>query len=149
MSGALTVAIVAVVIATGSLLWQVFQWIHARRPHIEVEVQASFLVFGSDLVDAVTVKAINRSDHAVRVGSLGLYTQDGSGRTIQPVFQEVPGATIPGVVASHDAGESYFELGELESHPQAPFDRYRPLSGWVTLATGETITSKPRTIWSR
>jgi hypothetical protein len=131
----------AAIVSTASLAWQVWSWLLARKNRVKVNVKAALIGLGNDMVDAVTVEAINHSDHVVRITGVGLNLQDGSGREMHQV--RVPqGATLPGTVASHDSASTYFLADDLKR--EAGVDVYAPISGWVHLATGETIRSKPR-----
>lgn len=139
-------AIYAAVIATLSLAWQISRWYREHGNRVEVAVKFAFLTYGSQLRDTIAIRATNRSEHAVRVISVGLNAQDGSGRTLQPISQ-IEGATLPGEVGPRDHAEAFIPVDQLD--PDHGVDLYRPLTGWVTLATGETIQSKPSTLRQR
>jgi hypothetical protein len=133
-------AIYAAVVATGSAAWPIYQWRHHRKAHVEVNVTYGLLTMTDGrLPEAVLVTATNTGDRLVRVASVGLDAQDGSGRTVQHV-QLVPGAGLPGPIAPHDSAMTYYRE---ESVRDAGLDPRRPVVGWVTLSTGERIKSKP------
>jgi hypothetical protein len=135
----------AAIVSTASLAWQVISWHLARRNRVKVAVKAALLGFDNgEMVDAVCVEVVNRSDHAVRVTGVGLFLQDGSGRQLHQI-REPPGATIPGTVAAHDSGSTFFTVEDIEDS----VDVYEAITGWVQLATGEMVRSKPKVTRTR
>lgn len=139
-------AIYAAVVATGGFLWQLYQWFHARRPHIFVGTSMSFMHVGPDLIDVVAIAVVNRSAYQVRVTSLGIDLQDGSGRTLQP-YRTEPGSTLPGVVAPQDSGTAYMLRSDVEA--RGVIDVHEPLTAFANLSTGETHRSKPKILVAR
>lgn len=136
----------AAIVSTASLVWQVTSWKLARKNRVEVSVAAALIgLTDGGMTDALAINLVNHSDHAVRVTGVGIDLQDGSGRQAHLV-REPPGATIPGTVAPHDSGSTYFLTEELE---ESGVDIFGPIAGWVRLATGETMKSKPRVTRSR
>lgn len=136
----------AAVVSSASLAWQVWSWHLARKNRVEVVIRFAFLALTSGVVDAVSVKVINRSDHTVRVTGAGLDLQDDSGNQLHQK-QVVEGADLPGAVASHDSGSTFFLVDAIEQ--EAGIDTYAPIVGFAHLATGETVKSKPTTIRTR
>jgi len=136
----------AAVVSTGSLGWQVYSWRLARKNRVEVTVSAALLgMTDGDMIDAVSITVVNRSDHTVRVTGAGVELQDRSGRQVHQV-REFPGATLPGAVASHDSGSTYFLADELK---EAGIDIYGPITAWIRLATGEIVRSQPKVTRTR
>ena len=138
----------AALVSTASLTWQVVSWRLARKSRVEVTVNAAMLPYDDGRVlDGVTVNVVNNSDHAVRVTSAGLVLTDGSNRDL--VQMSTPsGATLPGLIAPHDSAMTYFLVEDLERETDG-IDIYAPLAGWVQLATGERVKSKPRVTRTR
>jgi len=78
--------------------------------------------------------------HKVRVTSAGFEMQNGSGQ--QVVIAWPPnGSSIPGEVQAHDAGMTWMSEDDLSS---SGLDIYKPLVGWVDLATGERFRRRRR-----
>lgn len=136
----------AAVVSTASLAWQVVSWHLARRNRVTVTIAFALVGLPQGTLEAIAVNVVNRSDHTVRVAGAGLYLQDGSQRQFQ-IFHPPEGATIPGPVASHDSGETYMPIADARATWDV--DVFAPLTGWVRLATGETVESKPTTLRSR
>lgn len=137
----------AAVVSTASLAWQVWSWRLARKNRVTATVSAALVGLNSgEMVDAVSVDVVNRSDHAVRVKGVGLELQDGSGRQMHQM-QTPPGATLPGTIPPHDSASTYFLAENIEQ--EAGIDVYAPIAAWVQLATGETVRSKPRVTRTR
>lgn len=123
----------AAIVSTASLAWQVWSWRLARQNRVRVKVSAALIgLTNGEMVDAVSVEVVNRSDHAVRVAGVGLDLQDGSGRQMHQV-NTPPGATLPGTVASHDSASTYFLTENIEQ--EAGIDVYAPITAWAQLAT--------------
>lgn len=77
---------------------------------------------------------------------MGLDFQDDSRQAFH-LYRPPQGATIPGIVESHDSGSTYIPNADVAEG--STIDVYEPLTAWVRLATGETVKSKPTTILSR
>jgi hypothetical protein len=140
-----SLAIYAAVIATAGLVWRIYSWRRSHSTRIRVELTNGFLTGLPAVPHVALVTLKNQSAHSVRVTSGGFRLQDGSGRTAV-VMPPPPGATLPGTVESRDAGTTWLDVDELE---RIQIDVYRPLVAWVTLATGETFRSKPKTLMKR
>ncbi len=137
------IAIYAAAVATFMAGLRVFEWRHAHRAHVRVELRAGLLTMTDGTApEAIFLKVHNTGDHPVRVDSVGLNLQDGSGRTAQHL-QVMPGASVPGVVPPRDSGSTYYEVSKLDG-----IDPHRPLTGFATLSTGEHVTSKSRTLFA-
>ena len=134
----------AAAISTASLAWQVISWRLARTDRLKVEVRYVILGTSPTITHGIAVTAVNRSDHAVRVEAVGLHLQDGSGDAYQQ-FRQPEIATIPGAIASHDSGATYFRLEDVEA---AGVDVFKPLTAWVRLSTGRTVGSEATTLRS-
>jgi predicted metal-dependent phosphoesterase TrpH len=140
------VAAYAAVVASGTLGWQVYQWHHSHKDHVEVKAAIALMGLGDDsMVEAVAVIATNRSDHTIHVEGLGLDIQDGSDRELH-VMKAMPGATLPGAVEPHNGGSAYIDQREVEAQGISVF---KPVTAWVRLATGEVVRSKPRPLLKR
>ena len=142
--GAIT-ATVAILLSGASLAWQVYSWRRERVTDIKVEVSLGFLTFGPQVEQAVFITASNRSEHAIRINSAGLGSQDGSGNwAIQPMAPN--GATIPGTVQPHDSAQTWWLWEAFEA---AGFDPHKPVVGRVVAGNGEKFRSKPRPLFKR
>jgi hypothetical protein len=130
----------AAVVATGSLGWQVYQWRHRRRSHVEVRVRWGLVAAEPNTVHAIIVTAVNRSEHRVRLTGFGLYLQDGSGDHFQQwrPFYGLP--TLHGHIEPHDSEAGFLSPTDIET---AGIDPHEPVTAWVQLATGETVNSSP------
>ena len=137
------VAIYAALVATAGLLWQIYAWWHRRRSHVTVEARAGMLV--PQGLEIITISVRNRSEHTVRVTSIDLELQDGSGRHM-PVIHQLPGATLPGEIQPHDAGQAFVSLEEAKG---IGVDLTEPLTVVVGLATGGFVKSKPERLLSK
>jgi hypothetical protein len=134
------IAIYAAIVGSGSLGWQVFQWLHARRLRVEVHASIGLVGFGPGNVPAVvSITVINSSDYPVRVANVGIDLQDGSERTMN-LTTPMPGATVPGVIAPHDSGVGYALKDEVDEQ----VDVTKPVRVWARLSTGELIHSQAR-----
>lgn len=146
MIGTLVVAIYASIVATAGVAWQIFQWRHARSHQVSVNVAlAAFSLNNGRVEQGLTITAVNAGERPVRVTSAGLNTQDKSGRTFV-VVSPPPGADLPCVVQPRDSSMTYLYRAKLES---GGFDLFEPVTGWVVLATGDRVTSKPHICLSR
>lgn len=139
------VATVSIVLAIGSLVWQVYSWWHDRRTNVKVRLSYAFLKFASQLEDVVMITVLNHSHHPVRINSVGLEVQDSSGRWA--VSQMIPsGASIPGTIAPRASAETWWLLDEVR---QAGFDLYKPLVARANASTGDRFRSKRTTLRTR
>lgn len=146
MSAALVIAGYAAIVASLSLLWQIYLWRHRRRNHVEVSAQIALMGMtdGSSL-QVIAVTATNHSEHPVRVTGAGIDLQDNSGAALH-IIDPPPGSTVPGVVQPHDSGQTFVAQGDYEDRGISPYD---PVVAWVRLATGELVKSKPATLMQR
>lgn len=134
----------AAIVATGGLAWQIYAWQHRRRAHVDVQVRYGIAAPVAEAVHMISIEARNRGEHVIRVNSVGLDLQDGSGNTYQRL--PVNFATLPGLIEPFDSATAFIPVAEAE---QAGFDVFEPITGWVTLATGELIRSSPTRLRSR
>ena len=133
-----TLAAIATILGTGLVLggsivggfWRYWTWRQEHGTHVVVEISFGFVALGPRLVDTVLVTVRNRSKHPVRVENVAVELNDGSKR-VGLVPGTKPGATIPGVVAPHDSGMTWFESADLV--PMG-LDLYRPARARVSLA---------------
>jgi hypothetical protein len=130
----------AAVVATASLAWQIYAWRHRHRSRVDVSVRLAIGAPSANAtVHAISVTATNRSEHPVRVVGVGLDLNRPDGwqfHQAAPIY----GATLPGVVQPHDAGEAMIDRGAAE---QEDLDLGEPAIAWIRLATGETVNSEP------
>lgn len=140
MSAALLVAGYAAIVATLSLLWQIYLWQHRRRSHVEVSAQIALMgMTDGRSLQVMAISATNNSEHSVRITGAGVDLQDQSGAALH-IIDPPPGSTVPGVVQPHDSGQTFVSQGEYEDRGISP---YEPVVAWVRLATGELVKSKP------
>jgi hypothetical protein len=139
----LALAALGVLLTAAGVGHQVWKARRRKQSDVTVKISYSLLSLPAGPVWAVLLEAINHGEHPVRVTGLGFDVQDRSGNTIQ-LGRIPPGATIPGEVKPHDSGQTWLiadrDVGEVA------FDLFRPLVGWVRLATGDRIKSKPTTM---
>jgi hypothetical protein len=135
----------AAVVATGGLAWQVYAWRHRRQVHVDIQVRYGIVVPLNEAVHIISIEARNRGEHVVRVTSVGLDLQDGSGSTFQQL-QRFNFATLPGTIEPFDSATAFIEVSEAEA---AGIDVYEPITARVWLATGEVVKSPPTPIRSR
>lgn len=132
----------AALVGTVSVGREVVRAWRSGRSGITVRVLYAMLGYTGAAIWTVNVKAGNRGKRPIDVNGVGLELQDGSGRTfVSPGPKLVD--TIPGTVEPRHVANYFFEV---EALGRAGFDLTRPLVGFVTLATGETIRSEPTTL---
>jgi hypothetical protein len=88
------------------------------------------------------VTATNTGDHPVRITSAGLLAPNGDDSALV-IMQPLPGR-LPGVVAPRDSGFTWVARSAVEA--RGVQTQGRPLVGWVDLATGERVLSKPKVL---
>ena len=137
MSATTIVAIYAAVVSTAAVLFQIFQWVHGHRHHVEVRIRPAVMAINGTAKAVVTIDAVNHGDHVVHINGAGLDMQNGSGATIVPM--QPPGATIPGELAPRASSMTYLVEEEIRSQG---IDITKPVSGWVRLDTNDVIRSK-------
>lgn len=102
---ALLVSCLSLLIAGGSLGWQVFSWRRARSTQLEVHL-GRLPDLGADEI-WLGIEVVNHSDFAVRVQDVQLVFAPEGERLAEPLIvglrADKPG-TIPGTVAPHDSG---------------------------------------------
>jgi hypothetical protein len=138
-------AIGALLTAAG-LGWSIWRSRRDRQPDVEVKVSYAMLTHPEPR-GVIWLDAVNRGDRLVWVTSVGFDTQDGTGRTIV-LTRLQPYANLPGSIEPNARGSTYLPA-DVDALDQAPLDPRLPVVGWVQLATGEKITSKPRTLMAR
>jgi hypothetical protein len=129
-AGAAVATILVLGAATGGGLWRYRTWRQEHGTHVVVEISFGLVTLGPNAVDAVMVKVRNLSGHPIRVDSVAVEVNDGSNR-IGLILGAKPGFNIPGVVAPHDSGTTWFESTDLVTHG---LDLYRPARARVSLA---------------
>jgi hypothetical protein len=140
MSGTAAIAIYAAIIATAGLGWQIYIWRRTHTSQVQVKLTNAFLTPSGEHV--AMISAVNRSNHAVHVDSVGLLMQDGSKRDYV-LFGPPMGATLPGTVNPRDSGKAWFSVVEMT---QNGLDVYRPLTAWVNTAEGDRFSSPEVTL---
>jgi hypothetical protein len=121
-------------------LWSAFSWRHDRTSHVTVDVRFAVLTPSGEPV--VTVTAINRSQHDVRVNAVAIEADSLPGKTAWDADPR-PFSTLPGVIPPHDSRVAYMGVLGLE---QSGVDLHRPIRGGVSLATDDMIWSAKRTL---
>lgn len=137
-------ALYAAVLSTALAGWQIYTWNRERATVLEVRLAHAFPTEGPEFQHWLSIEAINRSSHAIRVTSAGFYLQDGSNRSMV-ITAPLPWSTIPGEVLPHDSGAAFILAGDAQ---QGGIDIYRPLQAWVNTADGHTFVSKSKTLMS-
>ena len=90
----LAIAIYAAVIANGGLIWQIYQWEHGRKLHLEVVVRHGA---SDDFGATLRIIAVNHSSYPVRVTAIGF--DDPKGPAMQTPWTEGwPESSIPGLI---------------------------------------------------
>ena len=135
------IAIYAALVATLAVVWQVYTWRLARRPDIVVELERRDVPgFMVDLLGpfsiAVTVR--NRSHLRVHVEDVGLYATDSPAR-VHSIEDRDPDA-LPRWIAAQGCCDAVISYRDAVDQG---IDLSKPLVGYVTMATGERVTSKP------
>ena len=139
MPAALAVAICGVGLACLLFVGQMVRLSLARRTRVKVEVACDVVPQdGRPPVQAVVVTAFNRGGHPVRVRSVGVELQDGSGWLAG--FDPVPGDTLPGVIQPHGSGSVHLPLADLR---ERGIDVNAPIVGRVQLASEDIVLSRP------
>jgi hypothetical protein len=142
MSAALAVAICGIGLACLLFAGQIVRLSLARRTRVKVEVAHEVLPQdGRPPLHTALVTAFNRGRHAVRVRSVGVDLQDGSGWLAG--FGSFPGDTLPGVIQPHDSGSAHLCLAHLQ---EEGIDVNAPMVGRVQLASEEIVLSRPTSI---
>jgi hypothetical protein len=142
MSGTTALALYAALIGTAGLGWQVFTWARAHRTQVSVEAKNAVFGLPQGTVGGITVEAINRSSHTVRVTGIGFNMNDGTNRVVQIVYPGA-GSSLPGSIAPHDSGMGWMSEVDVRD---AGIDIYKPLVAWVRTSAGEQFNSKPVTL---
>lgn len=135
------IAAYAAVISTVAVAWQIYSWHRMHKTKIRVQMVNAYMTFPGKRV--IAVEARNDNDHAIRVTSWGLETNDGSGQQLV-IVQPLSGSTLPGPIPPHDSGSGYHDWDDLVGSPRIDFKR--PVVAFVNLATGERFRSKPTTL---
>jgi hypothetical protein len=139
MSNTTIIAIYAALIATASVAWQIYVWRHRQKTHVEVVVRMALSSPAPGVTQyALTVTAINRSEHAVRVTGVGVDLPNGL--QYHQLESGQGDASLPGPIPSHD---SAFAMLMREDVEREGLDVYEPITGWVRLSTGKIVTSSP------
>lgn len=94
------------------------------------------LVDGPSPETIVAITAVNRSEHPVRVASVGLVLQDGSRRDMFVARLPAHDGGLPGIIAPRDSGTAPVHFEEVEA---AGIDAYRPVTAFVWRSTGERV----------
>lgn len=137
---AVVVAAYAAVVATASLVWQIYAWRHRQKSRVVVSVRLAITSPAPGVtLHALSITATNNSEHAVRVTGAGLELNRPDGWQFH---QALPlyGADLPGVIQPHDAGVAMVDREGAEGEG---LDLAEPVVAWVRLATGEIVNSEP------
>jgi hypothetical protein len=113
-----------------------------RRQHstrVRVETSLGLLLVGPQQARIVVVGVFNDSAHPVRVTSVGLFTQDRTGRTM-PFMHRMEGATLPGTIPPRDSGQGFALLQSLKENG---LNEYEPVVAFAYLSDGTRIKSNP------
>ncbi len=139
------VAIYAAAIASLAVFWEAYTWRKARQPAINVTVsQGLFSLTDGSVSDwNVILEVANRGSQTVNVAQAGFYLQHGPNEPRIFIGAGRPGAGLPGSVAAQNNAFTYTSEGQAVQHG---LDLTKPIRGYVRLATGETLKSKPATL---
>jgi hypothetical protein len=136
-------AAIGAVGTVGTLGWRVYTWRHGRTSHVEVKISNGFPTYGPNSERlgewSLLVTAINRGEHPVHVTSAGFLMPNGRD-TLVIMNPPYPGA-LPATIQPRDSGQTWVARDAAESRGLAAVER--PLTGWVTISTGERFESKP------
>jgi len=137
------IAIYAAVVATGSVVVQLYESRRKRRSVVAVEFTWAMLAMSDGSTPEAVMIGGDQQERpsspdderrVLRAGRLGRHDRRPSGSTW---------GDHPGEVASHDSGSTHFRRTDLEQL----VDLRKPLVAFVNLATGEKIRSKSRTLF--
>jgi hypothetical protein len=135
-----TIAVYAAIVASASLAWQIYVWKHRRQTRVVVSVRLAVAAPSVGVtIQALSITATNRSDHAIRVTGVGVDLGRGDGVQFHQVLP-LEGATLPGLVQPQDSGNALVMRDELE---REGLDIFAPVTALVRPATGESIQSPP------
>jgi hypothetical protein len=139
-------AIIGVLATTGGLGWKVYTWRRERQTRVQVKVTNALPTYGPENRPGewcFQVEAINRSDHPIRVTSVGFGL--GEGNTVVQLQHPFPSA-LPHEIRPHDSGFTLFEVNELEARGM---DTYGEIVGFVDTSDGNRFRSAPKGLRSR
>jgi hypothetical protein len=142
MPAALVIAICGVGLACLLFGGQILRLSLASRTRVKVEVaQGVVSQDGGPPVPAIVVTALNRGGRPVRVRSVRVDLQEGSGWLAG--FDTIPGDTLPGVVQPHASGSVHIPLAALRKQG---IDVNAQVMGRVQLASEQVVLSRPTSI---
>lgn len=134
-------SIVAIVMSSITLSWQVVSW---RRTGAVVKVTARVAFVVGNPVSLVSVKARNSGRTAVTVTGWGFRFPAGDG-IVQaqplPISAEIPHRLEPGAEASW-----FMELDAIKETCAAHGVRHQDVVAWVDLGSGRTVKANKRGI---
>lgn len=101
---ALVISCISLLIAGGSLYWQVSTWRRART--MQLDVRFGYLPNWGGDADWYGIEVVNHSDFPVRVQDVQMIFSFGDGQNDEPVIIGIARdrGTIPGTVQPHDSG---------------------------------------------
>lgn len=101
---ALLVSFISLVVAGGSLYWQISSWRRARTMQLDVRFGA--LPPWGEGADWFGIEVVNHSDFPVRVQDVQMIFSFGDGPQDEPLIVGIARdrGTIPGTVQPHDSG---------------------------------------------
>jgi hypothetical protein len=128
------IAVYAAAVATASVAWQVKS--ELRRRATEVRVRLKRVEDDNGQLSAALMTVVNRSEHPVRIDSVGFVAQDGSGHR----FTVGNGRTMPfvseieGELPAHDGKSTIITADDLMN---LDLDPGKPLIAFVGLSMAE------------
>jgi hypothetical protein len=133
---------VSILLAGGSLGWQIYTWRRDRGTKVEVKLSNAILGLPIGPTEAVIITAINHSRHPIRINSTGLELQDGSRNwSILPYVQA--GAGLPGTIQPNDSADTWWFLDDIK---KVGIDLRKPLVAKVVAGNDQRFRSKPQTL---
>lgn len=139
-------AIIGVVATTGGLGWRVYTWRRERATRVVVKVSNALPMYGPHNKPgewSFEIEALNKSDHPVRVTSVGFELPDG--RTLVQVERPFPSA-LPCDIRPHDSAMTLFEVEQLEAQGM---DTFGEIIGFVNTSDGSRFASEAKGLRSR
>ena len=140
----LAIAVYGAVASTLAIAWQVYAWRHERQTRVTVRASMG-MTLGDQVVDAVIVEIVNRSDHVVKVNAVEFELQDGSDRRLALTSfpREAP---IPHEIGPRDSYQTWCRPDDLTSNG---FRLDRSLVVRIRLGDNTVIRSKAKALFKR
>lgn len=139
-------AVIGACATVGGLGWKVYTWRRERQTLVRVKVANALPTYGPQNEPGqwcFQVEATNRSDHVVRVVSVGFDL--GDGKTVVQTKRPFPDA-LPCEIRPRDSAMTLFGVDELEARGM---DTYGEIVGFVDASDGHRFRSQPKALRAR